>query len=161
MFRKTEGRELQREMEGGEERERARRRERQREMDVEAEESLRLRFVLSKWDLKLGPEFCQHESHTISIWGLFELRSYSSCSEEGDGRPAVLRRWHWHWLQTHESEPGIWSSRCGETTFIGLYFCLFQTMPDRQSDKRRPIKDGNRLVQQVLGGRLTHKCICG
>lgn len=79
--------------------------------------------------------------------------------EKSDGGPVVLRRWHWHWLRSGESEPGMWSSRCGGNRFIGLVFCPLSPAPDRQSNKRWPIKDGKGLVHQVLGGRLTHKCM--
>ena len=62
-------------------------------------------------------------------------------------------------------EPQIWARNMKQqmwgNRFMGLVFCPLWTMPDRQSDKGRLIKDRKILAHQVPEGGLTHKCICG
>lgn len=81
----------------------------------------------------------------------------SSWLEEGDGLQKLTL--------TLAPDPQTWAKNIKQqmwgSRFIGLVFCLFWAMPDKQSDKRGQIKDGQELRNTEFGGRLTSGCVCG
>lgn len=109
-------------------------------------------------------------SWILSTWFFHSLTPFPSGSyfSKEDSFVVAEEWWGTHGLQTLTltlaADPRIWARNMKQqmwgNRFIGLVFCPFWALPDRQSNKRWLIKDRKRLVHQVLGARLTHKCIC-
>lgn len=91
--------------------------------------------------------------HLESVWG---RRMFGGGAlEESDGGPVVFRRWHWHWLQklrsgARNAKQQMWE-RKKKTLLQAWCGAHLETVADRQSSKRWPIKDWKSLEHQVLG----------